>query len=760
MLGMGVGARVAHDCRDLIDSSNIIPVISWSCIGCAVSIPAALLLICLVPILPFTSEDSVMSLAGLVVLIVASTIPFFLSGTAISLAITSGIAPAGRIYGFDLLGAAVGCLFVAIGLTYIDAPSLVLICGAAAALSAILYNALNSSAARKMISSVLFVSLVAAGLANNGSKAGIRLVAVKGKVESLEGASEKWNSFSRVLIGQLTESPFEYYGAGLSAPRPIVRSRIMTIDGDAATTAVEFGSAGDLESLRYDITNFAYHLGPTGKACIIGVGGGRDLQSALLFGHAKVTGIDVNPIFIDLLSEQLKSAPPLPGNPEVHLVAQDARTYLSHISDYFDIIQMTLIDTWAANGAGAFSLTENSLYTFEAWRTFLNRLTSDGIFTVSRWHRVTDLGETGRAVSLAVAAVLASGNSNASQHIAMVTTSRISTILIKKSPFTMEEITKIHEKADSLGFALTILPGRPPTHEVLQKIISARSLDELAVVSYSSIYNFSPPTDDSPYFFNMLRLGSLWRTFDSSQGVISGNVQATSMLVCLLIVISIIAFAALLGPFVPGSKDGAAAPALFQAAAYFVLIGLGFMFVEISLLQRLSLFLGHPVYALSVVLFSLILSAGCGSFMSARPFILRNMSLWPILTFCMLLLANYTLPRIIASSIAMTMNAKVFISVGILLPLGFLLGLFFPLGLSTFGKRFPSQRTWFWALNAFFGVCASVAAVFIGIYAGINVSLTIAACCYGLLFFCINDRRFTVMAQLENSVKRVFKRNY
>jgi spermidine synthase len=172
------------------------------------------------------------------------------------------------------------------------------------------------------------------------------------------------------------------------------------------------------------VTNVAYFLRHQGGACIIGVGAGRDVQSAILFGQKNVLGIELNPIFINLLEKQFRDFAGIAGREGVRLVVDDARSYLSTSEEKFAVIQMSMIDTWAATGAGAFSLSENALYTEEAWDVFFRRLSDDGIFTVSRWHNPDDLGETGRVVSLAVASLLRMGITSPEKHLAMVTTSK------------------------------------------------------------------------------------------------------------------------------------------------------------------------------------------------------------------------------------------------------------------------------------------------------------------------------------------------
>src|SRR4029077_14167619 len=148
----------------------------------------------------------------------------------------------------------------------------------------------------------------------------------------------------------------------------------MDIDGEAGTSIRRSSVPADLSHLAWDVTNVAYHLRASGGACIIGVGGGRDVQSALMFGHELVVGVEVNPIFIDLLRNKFGEFAGVAGDARARLVVDEVRSYLARSTERFAVVQMSLIDTWAATGAGAFSLSENALYTVEAWTTILERL--------------------------------------------------------------------------------------------------------------------------------------------------------------------------------------------------------------------------------------------------------------------------------------------------------------------------------------------------------------------------------------------------
>ena len=209
---------------------------------------------------------------------------------------------------------------------------------------------------------------------------------------------------------------------------------------------------------------------------------------------------------------------------------------------------MSLIDTWAATGAGAFSLSENALYTVEAWNTFLQRLTDNGIFTVSRWHNPQNIGETGRVIGLAVAALLSLDIHEPSKHIALITTDRISTLLLSKTAFSADDLATLQQTSNELGYTLACSPDITPENSILREILSCSSLNDLKQATNGKDLNYTPPTDENPYFFNMLKLSNLGAALQAAPGVIRGNLLATCTLIVLLGSLLIVAFATILLP--------------------------------------------------------------------------------------------------------------------------------------------------------------------------------------------------------------------
>src|SRR6266571_565487 len=381
-------------------------------------------------------------------------VPFFFAGIVVSLALTRSSFPIGRVYGVDLLGAAAGCLGALFLLNNTDGPSGSRWVGAVAAAGAWLFagSRLGDEPARKpplhaLLSrrKAILGGLVAAAFANGVSGYGLQPLVAKGIFEG--GNSyifREWNTFSRVAVAPTHVSQPQMWGPSPKlGPDFVVEQRGMNIDGDAGTTAFRFtGRLEDVDFLKYDVTNLAYFLPDRASVAVIGIGGGRDLLSAAAFGYRDITGVELNPVFVKLLTREpgfadFTNFASLRG---VHLVVDEGRSWFARTAQRFDIIQMSLIDTWAATGAGAFSLSENGLYTVEAWKIFLDSLTARGLYTVSGWYNPDDPSETARLLSLAVAALLEKHVAEPRRHIVLATQDKIATLLVAREPFSPSDL--------------------------------------------------------------------------------------------------------------------------------------------------------------------------------------------------------------------------------------------------------------------------------------------------------------------------------
>lgn len=669
-------------------------------------------------------------------------VPFFFSGLAISGVLTRSDLPIGAIYGADLCGAAMGCLLVLAGLAVADPMSLVLVCSATAAAAAFIYGggATGPRVEGKIAVATAMVLIVGA-IWNAQSTSGIRPRYVKNTyIDPSEVTLERWNTHSQVRMGTLIRGLTQYWGRGSQAKMTFSDTRLykLVIDGAAATYMQAMDEPSDVDNLYDDVTNFGHFLDRRGLACIVGVGGGRDVQSAVLFGYPQIRGIELNSIFIDLLTGEYADFAGLAGRSEVSLVVDEARSYLTRNPEACTWIQMSLIDTWAATAAGAFSLSENALYTVEAFQMLFGNLAEDGLLSVSRWYHEQQEFETIRMTGLVVETLLEAGVEEPSRHIMIVRGGNVATVLISKSPFTARDGARGRLVAAERGFTEIYFPGSAPPPSLLGEIIGIRSADELRETLADQPLTLTPPTDDNPYFFNMLKLGNIGYALALEDNSVTGNIKAVTYLLTLIGVLFVLAVLTVILPLVVTSSSSAfklVGNSRFRAGAvYFLLIGLGFMFVEIALIQKFSVYLGHPINALGVLLFTIILASGVGSLSSERISVNWGRLAWFPALIALTVVAYVPITSaVIAHTITLDWAPRALITVVMLFPVGCLLGLCFPLGMRMTRKEERDFTPWFWALNGIMGVLGSCLAVFVSIHVGITISLLIGATCYACL---------------------------
>lgn len=678
--------------------------------------------------------------------------PFFLAGVVVSLALTRSPFRIGRVYAVDLTGAAMGCLCVLLVMNETDGISAVLWVSFIAACGAVLFqgSGIGEPPQRKgWLNRPILIAclLLSVSLVNGITWRGIQPLYIKQALNNRDGALifEKWNTFSRIAVYDFKQpEPPAIWGSSLEMPtNRKVRQYHLNIDGAAGTAMPEFsGKRDEVDFLQYDITNFAYSIRNAGKGAVIGVGGGRDVLSGWYFGLSEIVGVEINPIFIDLLTRntQFNSFSQTAKMPGVRLVVDEARSWFTRTPETFDIIQISMIDTWATTSAGAFTLSENGIYTVEAFKTFMERLNPNGVLTVSRWYAPGEVNETGRLISLAMAALMEEGAIEPQRHLFLASVNnRVATLILSRHQLRPDDIKTLKIRARNLGFTTVIAPDEKPASPVLEKILTAKGLKELREFTSRQILDLTPPTDDKPFFFNQLPLNKPLQSLRLARhagddGVIAGNLKATATLLTTLTISLLLVLAVLLFPLRSAVRE----TPLFLAmggTVYFSLLGLGFMFAEMGLIQRLSVFLGHPTYSLSVVLFSLILSTGLGSFISDRWGLTTKsrFAAWTVLICVYLLFLPLLLPVVFASFQSSGTLIRILLSIAVIAPMGTLMGFGFPTGMRLVEEIDKKPTPWFWGINGAAGVLASGLTVAASITFGISVSFLVATVCYGLL---------------------------
>lgn len=670
-------------------------------------------------------------------------VPFVFSGIAVTLALTRFPQQISRLYGADLAGAAAGCVLLIVAIDATDGPTTVLIVAALAASSAWFFagDADARALRRTAAATVLVMTALSVGhgyLARTGQPV-LRIMWAKGHIET-RPLLERWNSFSRVAVFGDPDHLDQPFGWGLSETFPRdrrVRQLGVNIDADAYTVMTAWdGNPQAIEHLEYDVTNLAHHIRHDATVLAIGVGGGRDILSALAFDQRRVTGVEINGAILSALEGPFAPFTGYLGrHSRVRFVNDEARSFIARTDESFDIIQASLIDTWAATSAGAFVFTENSLYTTDAWKVFLDHLTPDGVLTFSRWYFRDRPAEIYRLVALAAVALRDRGVEDPSRHIALVRRmygarmegpSGIGTIIVGRSPLTAEDVRTLYEVTERLRFEVMLLPdGTPAPDPTLGQIAAARDLDRV-FADYP--LDITPPTDDKPFFFHMLRFRDLFRTSLWEIGIGSFNLRAISVLGILIAVVVTLSLLCIVVPV--AMRSGLAALSGSSALlTFFAAIGLGFMLVEISQMQRLIVFLGHPVYGLSVLLFSLLVFSGIGSLLTAHtPAGGGTRRLGALLA--VLVTFGFAAPEVASAWGGATTPVRIALSVGMLAPLGLLMGAAFPLGMQMAAQRSPALAPWLWGVNGATSVCASAIAVAISLTGGISATYWTGVACY------------------------------
>ncbi len=655
----------------------------------------------------------------------STAVPFLFSGIVISLAIAESIQRVDRVYFFDLLGAAAGCLLVIPFLNVMGGPGAVL--GSAvlfAAASAVWFGMARATSARAL-GVALSLALVALIIANKGTHL-IDIHSAKGGALG-EEAFVQWNSFSRISL----------------RPATAKTDPILVIDADATTGIPTFDldqlNDNDRAALIKHGPGFPYRLRPGAKTLIIGAGGGWDVARALASGSKDVTAVEINPIIADTVMRgrfrDLSHG--LYFRPGVRVVVEDGRSYVRRSQEKYQLIQATLVDTWASTAAGAYALSENNIYTTEAFVDYLSHLTPDGVLSFTRWG-FDPPRESLRLLSLAREALLRLGETQPARHFVVVReeTQKLGgwgatdTVVISRKPFQVEELERAALAAAQGQFEIVYMPGQAPESAFAEFLNSADPRKFFA--SYP--YDVTPVVDDRPFFFYTVQPRDVWnfkRTASKESADFKVNMAVPTLFSLLAISLSATVVTLALPPFLLGTRLPRT-PGVNVFLLYFLCLGAGYILVQVGMIQKLVLLLGHPTYALTVVIFSMLVSSGLGSYVSrslVRGEDRRLCTALGVIAGVIALLA-YAASPVVTAAAGLALPLKALVAVALIAPAGFGMGIAFPSGLMRLEHWQPKAIRWAWSLNAASSVLGSCAAIFLAIYLGLRNTLLIGAGLY------------------------------
>jgi len=720
LLGLGAGGVFAYLLRDRLTGVGTRPFASRLCLLNSVLVPIVLEIVLHIPV---SLEVTGRNFLRLTVMYLAAAVPFFLTGLLFSVVFAREYGHIPRLYAADLCGGALACLAIVPLLNWLGGPNAVVCAAIAFAIASIVWS--ESPSPRRVAGSLALILVIL--IAANHSSRLIDVVYAKGMFRDPAWVEfARWNAISRVEVDRQGQA------------------KAVVIDADASTYIMNADIAKwhqtewerDLMSAPPALANV---LRPHGQFAIIGPGGGVDVLRAVANGSPSVTGIEINPIIATTIMRERYAdySQHLYLRPEVHIHVSDGRSYLRSTSDKFDVVQMTLVDTWASTAAGAFALSENNLYTVEAFREYFEHLNPDGMVAITRWE-FKHPREALRVVSVAIDALHQLGVAEPANHFIVVSQGELDgdgipvVVLAKKTPFTAaEEAAAADHLSRYPQLHALYLPSRPGQNPFSDLIAS----NDPHAFARSYAYNVAPVTDNAPFFFFTLKASQILGEEGLRKGI-DWKVNLGVLVLLLVLIISVCAVLFFL--ILPLALRTDAMRRSPIPLLYFIAIGLGYILVEITFIQRFVLFLGNPTYALTVVIFLLLLASGIGS-LTSRFWLPRAKMAWLPLLLVLATLVSYVLflPGRLASLVGLPFQYRLIISALLLVPLGFVMGMPFPTGLraisgtqNTSAKSGDNTVEWAWAMNAAASVLGSVLAMVIAIQFGLSATLACGAMAY------------------------------
>lgn len=657
---------------------------------------------------------------------IGATLPFFFGGIAISLSLREGARRVDRLYFWDLVGAGLACALSIWLMNELTPPGAVILSCAVLALAGVAARGLRGAPLAAALGALLVALSPFAVRVPFTPAESKHLVSVHLMGQKLVPTFMKWTSLFRTdVVKRGSDSPPLTNASewGLSPAYDGEAQHawgFLTHDASAGAPIYDLRE-GNAEFLDHHILRLPYLVAtPEPRVLVIGVGGGRDLITARRYGASHVTGVELDPVTVSLIRDDLSRlhagafAPPA-----VELHAGEGRHFIARSTERYDVIQITGVDTLAAQASGAYVLAENYLYTEEAFHGYLDHLAPRGILSMGLGELVPEQPQSlGRMVLIARKALQGRGIAHPEQHLIAVTSNFIQVgLLVRLEPFEVSEVDHVVQEIAAPRFTPLLLPGRKG-HPVYDALMTSTGSARTALFDRLP-YLIQPVTDEQPFFFRFFRWGDLLSTSDF--GAVHTTALGQLVLLVLLVSLTVLGAVFILLPlafFLRGAVASSRSAVL--VLVYFLSIGLGFMMLEISLMQRFVLFLGYPTFALSVVLLSLLGSLGAGSFLSKRWVGRERRALPLALLFvaCIVVLYKTALPGVLDRTIGMSLPLRIALTIALLAPLGTTLGVFFPLGIRRAAEIHPDLVPWAWGVNGCASVVASVASIILAMELG------------------------------------------
>ncbi len=673
------------------------------------------------------------------------SIPFFLAGMIISITISLNSKDVNKIYFFDLIGASIGCLLPLIIFPMLGGEGSLLIAATLPITASLLFRGLKPYKSYfiplLLLSLILFFFIIKpAFLEINISQ--FKSLNVALKFPEARHIDTKWNVFSRI---DAFESPLVRFAPGLSLKyqKSLPHQIGITIDGDSMTAITEYkGDILGLGFIPYLPSSLPFYLIQNKNVLILEPAGGLDILTALYFKSQLITGVEINPLIHKIMKNEFRDfSGEIYEKGNVKIETGEGRGYLKKAGNKFDIILIPVLSGIPASSSGFLGLAEGYQFTEEAVITYIQHLNNDGMLSITRYLLPPPREEL-RLISVIHSALKRAKINNPEKHIAVIRTWGTITIIVKKSEITDADISKIKDFCKERLFDIVFYSGVKKDEvniynkfkePIYYNLISQIMDDEKRTLLYKDYaFDITPVTDDRPFFFHFFKWDKIKEVYKSVGEKWQIFVEGGYLLPIIFIqALAASAIFIILPLFIKqGRMLFTQNKETIKYLCYFFFIGIGFMFVEISLMQKLILFLDHPVYAVSAVLFSILVFSGIGSFISKSY--VKSKILFKIIAALaiVLVITIITLPYITNLFLGNSLILRGIITLTILCPIAILMGMPFPIGMRMLGENEKDIIPWAWCVNGAASVLSSILAIILALSIGFNAVLFLAALTY------------------------------
>jgi hypothetical protein len=678
-----------------------------------------------IPITLFVMHALASQVIYLPLYMVLFSVPFFLIGIIISAAFNAFASVAGRLYAADLIGASVGALLVVLFLVLTGGEGSTLIVGLIAAVSSTLFARITRNT-RKTIASVMFVGFAISLILLNHATQIFAIPTDPTAQKDLpiylrehpgsKIVKTEWNSFSRIDVVE---------GGGGS--EGLVAK--VFIDGGAGTNIISWdGNTESRQELSTWMQYLPFKMMQDPKVLVIGSGGGRDVVASLVSGSEDVTSVEINPIIYETVKSYGDRAGNVYSHQYVRSYVDEGRSFITRSSEKYDIIYVPFVDTWASVSSGGLSVSENFLYTLEGFQQYYDHLSERGKIVTVRW-----LIDAPRFISTYAKLLEQNGipQNQLHRHLIMVTSDSytqdpsVTMVVFSKTPFTDEEIGFLSQSFSQYDYKPILVPDqvmREPYTALLSGDITLNQFyDQFATKVY-------PVTDDNPYFL------SFEKPLPPAVEIL---LYASIGIVVIFMLVPFVWIRRIKAVGADHQEEGQintkrSEIGILTVIPYFAALGVGFILIELALLQKLILLMGNPTMTFALLLFTILISSGGGSLLSSRiaKNNMRNLVFVIGGIAGLGMLYVMLVPSIIYSVLAEPFEIKAAVSIGLLAPIGFLMGMPLPTGMRLLKVHRPDFIPWMWAINGAFSVLGAVLAIALGIMYGSSFAMILGVLVY------------------------------